>query len=43
MNYPLKRNTKYTKKGLVTGITSGYKKAIVQLAEGETIDFYNNL
>ncbi|CAA0144144.1 50S ribosomal protein L23 [Tenacibaculum maritimum] len=43
MNYPIKRNTKFTKKGLVTGITSGYKKAIVQLAEGETIDFYNNL
>ncbi|CAM1334973.1 50S ribosomal protein L23 [Tenacibaculum aestuariivivum] len=43
MNYPIKRNTKHTKKGLVTGITSGYKKAIVQLAEGETIDFYNNL
>ncbi|WP_299160736.1 50S ribosomal protein L23 [uncultured Tenacibaculum sp.] len=43
MNYPIQRNTKYTKKGLVTGIKSGYKKAIVQLAEGETIDFYNNL
>ena len=43
MNYPIQRKTKYTKKGLVTGITSGYKKAIVQLAEGETIDFYNNL
>jgi len=43
MNYPIQRNTKFTKKGLVTGIKSGYKKAIVQLAEGETIDFYNNL
>ena len=43
MNYPIKRNTKYTKKGLVTGITSGYKKAIIQLAEGHAIDFYNNL
>jgi len=43
MNYPIQRNTKYTKKGLVTGIKSGYKKAIVQLVEGETIDFYNNL
>ena len=43
LNYPLKRNTKFTKKGLVTGIKSGYKKAIVQLAEGESIDFYNNL
>lgn len=43
MNHPAERKTKYTKKGLVTGLTSGYKKAIVQLAEGETIDFYNNL
>jgi len=43
LNYPIQRNTKFTKKGLVTGIKSGYKKAIVQLAEGQTIDFYNNL
>jgi large subunit ribosomal protein L23 len=43
LNYPIKRNTKFTKKGLVTGVKSGYKKAIVQLAEGESIDFYNNL
>ncbi|WP_272149891.1 50S ribosomal protein L23 [Tenacibaculum aiptasiae] len=43
MNYPIQRTTKYTKKGLVTGVKSGYKKAIVQLAEGEIIDFYNNL
>jgi len=43
MNYPVKRSTKYTKKGLVTGAKAGYKKAIVQLAEGESIDFYNNL
>jgi len=43
LNYPIQRNTKYTKKGLVTGIKSGYKKAIVQLAEGYIFDFYNNL
>lgn len=43
MNYPIERKTKYTKKGLVTGKNSAYKKAIVQLAEGESIDFYNNL
>lgn len=43
LNYPIKRNTKFTKKGLVTGIKSGYKKAIVQLAEGNSIDFYNNI
>ena len=43
MNYPVLRKTKYTKKGLVTGTKASYKKAIVQLAEGESIDFYNNL
>ena len=43
LNYQIQRNTKFTKKGLVTGIKSGYKKAIVQLADGENIDFYNNL
>ena len=43
MNYPVQRNTKYTKKGLVTGTKAAYKKAIVQLAEGESIDSYNNL
>jgi large subunit ribosomal protein L23 len=43
MNYPVQRNTKYTKNGIVTAMKGAYKKAIVQLAEGETIDFYNNL
>jgi large subunit ribosomal protein L23 len=43
LNYPIQRNTKFTKKGLVTGVKSGYKKAIVHLAEGDSIDFYNNL
>ena len=43
LNYPIQRTTKFTKKGLVTGIKSGYKKAVVQVAAGESIDFYNNL
>jgi len=43
LNYPVKKNTKFTKKGLVTGMKGAYKKAIVQLGEGESIDFYNNL
>ncbi len=42
LNHPALRKTKFTKKGLVSGLTSGYKKAVVQLADGE-IDFYNNL
>lgn len=41
--YPVKRSTKYTKKGVVSSKISAYKKAIVQLAEGESIDFYNNI
>ncbi len=43
MNYPVKRNTKFTKKGMVTGIKSAYKKAIVELAEGDNIDLYSNI
>ena len=37
------RKTRYTKTGVVTGKTTAYKKAIVQVAEGDTIDFYNNI
>lgn len=43
MNYPVKRKTKFTKKGVVSGAKGAYKKAIVQLAEGENIDFYSNI
>ena len=37
------RKSRYTKSGVITGKTNAIKKAIVQLAEGDTIDFYNNL
>jgi large subunit ribosomal protein L23 len=37
------RKTRYTKTGVVTGKTKAYKKALVQVAEGETIDLYSNL
>ena len=43
MIYPVKRKTKFTKKGVVAGMKGSYKKAIVQLAEGENIDFYSNI
>ena len=43
LNYPVKRTTKYTKKGLVSSKKGAYKKAVVQLAEGENIDFYSNI
>jgi len=43
MNYPVKRKTKFTKKGMVTGTKAAYKKAVVKLAEGESIDLYSNI
>jgi large subunit ribosomal protein L23 len=43
MNVRPDRTTKYTKSGLIKGKTNAYKKAIVQLSEGESIDFYNNI
>jgi len=43
MNVRPDRSTKYTKSGLISGKTAAYKKAIVQVQEGETIDFYNNI
>lgn len=43
MNYSGKLKTRYTKSGILSGRTSTYKKAIVTVAEGETIDFYSNI
>lgn len=43
MIYPGKSKSKYTKSKVVTGRTSAYKKAIVQVAEGEIIDFYGGV
>ena len=37
------RSTKYTKTGIQHGKTNAVKKAIVQLAEGETVDLYSNM
>ena len=42
-NYGPERKTRYTKTGLQRGQTNRIKKAIVDVAEGDTIDFYNNL
>ncbi len=41
--YGSKAKSRYTKTGIITGKTSSYKKAIVTLAEGDTIDFYSNI
>ncbi|GGD55276.1 50S ribosomal protein L23 [Muriicola marianensis] len=43
MNYGPTRKTKYTKTGIQQGKTNAYKKAIVDVAEGDVIDFYSNL
>ena len=43
MNVRPDRTTKYTKSGLISGKTNAFKKAMVQVKEGETIDFYNNI
>ncbi len=37
------RKTKFTKTGVQHGKTNAVKKAIVQLAEGESIDLYANM
>ncbi|MBO4800708.1 MAG: 50S ribosomal protein L23 [Bacteroidaceae bacterium] len=42
-NYAGKNKTRYTKSGLLRGRTNAFKKAIVTLKEGETIDFYSNI
>ena len=41
--YAGKTKSRYTKRGLVKGRTNAFKKAIVTLSEGETIDFYSNI
>lgn len=38
-----KNKSRFTKSGLISGRTNTYKKAIVTLAKGETIDFYSNI
>ena len=41
--YGGKSKNRYTKAGLIKGRTNAFKKAIVTLKEGETIDFYSNI
>ncbi|MAQ75265.1 MAG: 50S ribosomal protein L23 [Aquimarina sp.] len=43
INVRPERRTRYTKTGIQHGKTNAVKKAIVQLAEGETIDLYANM
>ena len=41
--YAGKRSSRYTKAGLIKGQKNAFKKAIVTLKEGDTIDFYSNI
>lgn len=43
MNYGPERKSRYTKTGIQQGKTNAIKKAIVDVAEGDAIDFYSNL
>ena len=43
MNVRPDKRVRYTKTGVQAGKTNAYKKAIVQVAEGDSIDFYANL
>lgn len=43
MRYSGKSKSRYTRAGLVKGRTAAFKKAIVTLKDGDTIDFYSNI
>jgi large subunit ribosomal protein L23 len=38
-----KKKSRFSKSGVISGRSANYKKAIVTLAKGETIDFYSNI
>ena len=40
---PGKNKTRYTKAGFIQGMKGTYKKALVTVADGETIDLYANI
>ena len=43
MRYDGKLKSRYTKAGVIEGKRDAFKKAIVTLAKGETIDFFSNI
>jgi large subunit ribosomal protein L23 len=43
MTYAGKKKSRNTKSGVLTGKTNSFKKAIITLAKGESIDFYSNI
>ncbi len=43
MNMPGKSKNRSTKSGVVRGRVSGFKKAVITLIEGDTLDLYNEI
>lgn len=43
MIYQGKAKSRNTKGGVISGRTNSFKKAIVDLADGQSIDFYSNI
>lgn len=43
IKYDGKNRSRYTKAGMVKGSTPSFKKAIVTLKKGETIDLFSNI
>ena len=43
MRYQGKSKSRYTRSGLLKGRTNAFKKAVVTLKDGDTIDFYSNI
>jgi large subunit ribosomal protein L23 len=43
INHPGKTKTQFRKSGRFTGKTAKYKKAIIKLREGETIDLFEEV
>ena len=43
VNYNGKRRSRYTKDGLLRGLSNHFKKAYVTLAGDDKIDFYDNI
>lgn len=40
---PAKNKSRFTKAGYIQGVKPGYKKAMITVAEGETIDLYGGI
>lgn len=43
VRYQGTKKSRYTKAGVVSGKTASFKRAIVTLAEGDSIDFFSNI